>query len=38
MKMFQGEYKIKIMKNSEGVVKPPRGVPLTVLEKLKRAR
>jgi len=36
MGMFPGEYKIKIMKNAEGIIKPPRRVPQTVLEKLKK--
>jgi len=36
MGMFPGEYKIKIMKNAEGIIKPSRRVPQTVLEKLKK--
>jgi len=36
MGMFPGEYKIKIMKNVEGIIKPPRRVPQSVLEKLKK--
>lgn len=35
MGMYPGEYKIKIMDNAVGIIKPPRRIPQTVLVKLK---